>query len=87
MTFSVTKFKKKLKKRTQLRIQTTSCVYLAAVFDYLVKELVDLPEIIVQKFRWKNIKPMHIDLAIRFDVELNAFLHNVIIPEASRLSL
>ena len=90
MTFPVIFFKKKLKKKTLLRTRILSGVYLTAVLDYLVSEIFDLAHSInkiVQKARCKVIKPKHIDLAIRSDSELSKFLHYVIIPEASRISV
>ena len=87
LTFSVCQFHEKLRRRTLRRVQKVSSVYLSAVIEYLVKEVLDLSNEIAQYNNDQNLlQPRHINTALRYDQELNQLTKNVIIPESTRLN-
>jgi len=59
-------------------------VYLSAVIEYLVKEVLDLSNEIAQYQEQNILQPRHINTALRYDQELNQLTKNVIIPESTR---
>ena len=84
ITFSVCQFHQKLRRRTLQRVQKVSSVYLSAVIEYLVKEVLDLSNEIAQYQEQNILQPRHINTALRYDQELNQLTKNVIIPESTR---
>ena len=79
-------FHQKLRRRTHRRIQKVSSVYLSAVIEYLVKEVLDLSQEIAQYQNRNQLQPKHINAALKYDQELNELTKNVIIPESTRLN-
>ena len=84
LTFPVCQFHQKLWRRTLRRVQKVSSVYLSAVIEYLVKEVLDLSNEIAQYQEQNILQPRHINTALRYDQELNQLTKNVIIPESTR---
>ena len=84
LIFSVCQFHQKLWRRTLRRVQKVSSVYLSAVIEYLVKEVLDLSNEIAQYQEQNILQPRHINTALRYDQELNQLTKNVIIPESTR---
>ena len=84
LTCSVCQFHQKLRRRTLRRVQKVSSVYLSAVIEYLVKEVLDLSNEIAQYQEQNILQPRHINTALRHDQELNQLTKNVIIPESTR---
>ena len=84
LIFSVCQFHQKLRRRTLRRVQKVSSVYLSAVIEYLVKEVLDLSNEIAQYQEQNILQPRHINTALRYDQELNQLTKNVIIPESTR---
>ena len=84
LTFSVCQFHQKLRRRTLRRVQKVSSVYLSAVIEYLVKEVLDLSNEIAQYQEQNILQPRHINTALRYDQELNQLTKSVIIPESTR---
>merc|ERR1719251_682722 len=60
-------------------------VYLAAVLEYLVAEIMELAGNAARDNKRTRIVPRHIQLAIRNDEELNRFLQNVTISQGGVL--
>ncbi|XP_078364118.1 histone H2A-like [Oculina patagonica] len=57
-------------------------VYLAAVLEYLVAEILELSGNVARNSKRKRIIPRFIQLAVRSDEELNQLLPKVIIPNS-----
>ncbi|XP_069154282.1 probable histone H2A.3 [Solanum lycopersicum] len=62
------------------RVGAGAPVFLAAVLQYLVAEVLELGGIAARNDKKTSISPRHIQLAIRFDKELYQFLRVVTIP-------
>ncbi|KAK4716052.1 hypothetical protein R3W88_014390 [Solanum pinnatisectum] len=62
------------------RVAAGAPVFLAAVLEYLAAEALELAGISARNDKKTRIIPRHIQLAIRFDKELNQFLRDVTIP-------
>lgn len=60
-------------------------VYLAAVLEYLVAEILELSGNAARKNKRRRINPRSIQLAVRSDEELNQLLPKVIIPSSGVL--
>lgn len=83
------------------RMGMGAAVYLAAVLEYLVAELLEMAGHAAIANKKKRIIPRHIQLAIRNDPELNRlltnvtisrggvmpFIHQVLLPKKTRSSL
>ena len=69
--------------RMRRRIQKVSSVYLTAVLEYLVQEVLELSSEITQFNNKPLIQPKYIKQALKYDQELNQLTKNVIIPEAT----
>lgn len=67
------------------RIASGAPVYLAAVMEYLVAEVLELAGNAARDNKKKRIIPRHIQLAVRNDDELNKMLHDVTIAEGGVL--
>ena len=61
------------------RINDLSAIYMCAVLEYLVAEVIELSGDVTKKYKKKRITPRHILLGIKNDTELNLFCNNVII--------
>lgn len=82
LQFPVSRFQRYLRKgRYAPRIGVGSAVYMAAVLEYLVAEILELSGNAARDNRKKTIKPRHVQLAIRNDVELNVLLKHVTISQ------
>ena len=64
------------------RVGSAAPVYLAAVLEYLVSEILDLGGNVTQDENKKRITPRHVMFAVRYDQELNTLLKNVTFPWA-----
>ena len=60
-------------------------VYLAAVLEYLVAEILELSGNAAREIKRRRINPRSIQLAVRSDEELNQLLPKVIIPNSGVL--
>lgn len=69
------------------RLGAAAPVFLAAVLEYLVAEVVELAGDAANKHKKKRITPRFINLAIREDLELDALLQRVTIAEGGVLPL
>ena len=75
LTFPVGRLGRFLKKgRYAKRVGAGGPVYMAAVLEYLVAELLELSGNAAKDNKKNRIVPRHIQLAIKNDVELNNFL-------------
>ncbi|KAK0238717.1 histone 2A [Armillaria nabsnona] len=82
LQFPVTRFHRKLRSNNAgKRIATGAPVYLAAVIEYLVAEIVELAGNAAKDNKKRRILPRHLQLAIRNDDELQRLLGNVVIAE------
>mmetsp|Transcript_17537 Transcript_17537/g.27112 ORF Transcript_17537/g.27112 Transcript_17537/m.27112 type:complete len:211 (+) Transcript_17537:16-648(+) len=77
LVFPVGRVKKYLKERTKLRIGAGSAIYLAAVLEYMVAELLELSGNCARDNQKKRIIPRHVQLALRNDEELNKHTRDV----------
>ena len=69
--------------RMRRRIQKVSSVYLTAVLEYLVQEVLELSSEITKFNKKILIQPKYINQALKYDQELNQLTKNVIIPEVT----
>lgn len=67
------------------RIASGAPVYLAAVLEYLVAEIVELAGNAARDNKKQRIAPRHIQLAVRNDEELNRLLSGVTIASGGVL--
>ncbi|EER09215.1 histone H2A.1, putative [Perkinsus marinus ATCC 50983] len=78
LQFPVGRIARYLKKgRYAKRIGSGAPVYLAAVLEYLVAEILELAGNAARDHKKSRIIPRHIQLAVRNDEELNKFLAGV----------
>ena len=86
LTFPIIKVHKSLKLGRYSKLTTPgSSVYLAAVLEYLVAEILELAGNAAKDNRRGRIVPRHLQLAIRNDGELNKLLDGVTIAEGGVL--
>nr|CUT18440.1 gH2A.2 [Lilium davidii var. unicolor] len=64
------------------RLGATAPVYLAAVLENLVAEVLELAANMTERHKRKVIKPRHILLAVRQEVEVNKLFHGVTISQS-----
>lgn len=75
LTFPVGRMRRFLKKgRYAKRVGTGAPVYMAAVMEYLVAEILELSGNAAKEMKKNRIHPRHIQLAVKNDEELNRFL-------------
>ncbi|NWV45931.1 H2A2 protein, partial [Daphoenositta chrysoptera] len=67
------------------RIASGAAIYLAAVIEYMVTEVVELAGNVAHENKKTRILPRHILLAVRNDEELNKFFACVTIPQGGVL--
>mmetsp|Transcript_39926 Transcript_39926/g.103042 ORF Transcript_39926/g.103042 Transcript_39926/m.103042 type:complete len:156 (-) Transcript_39926:153-620(-) len=86
ITFPVGRIQRYLRKgRYADRIGAGAAVYLTAVLEYLVSEIVELSGNAAQDNKKKRIIPRHIQLAVRNDEELNRLFKDVTIASGGVL--
>ncbi|KAJ7180534.1 histone H2A type 1 [Mycena filopes] len=86
LQFPVTRIRRKLRQgRYARQVNTVAAVYLAAVLEYLMAELLELAGNCAHDQKRARIIPRHILLAIRNDDELDRLLKNTIILEGGVL--
>jgi histone H2A len=87
VTFPVARILNKLKKGKYAdRIGKGAGIYLASVMEYLVAEILELSGNEARDAKKKIIKPRHIQLALRKDLELDKLVAGVIIPDGGIVS-
>ncbi|NXO81766.1 H2AX protein, partial [Sitta europaea] len=67
------------------RVGATGPVYLAAVLEYLTAEILELAGNVARDFKKTHILPHHLQLAVRYDEELNKLLGGITIAQGSVL--
>eukprot|EP00005_Dracoamoeba_jomungandri_P005032 CAMPEP_0174258314 /NCGR_PEP_ID=MMETSP0439-20130205/7324_1 /TAXON_ID=0 /ORGANISM="Stereomyxa ramosa, Strain Chinc5" /LENGTH=198 /DNA_ID=CAMNT_0015341769 /DNA_START=161 /DNA_END=757 /DNA_ORIENTATION=+ len=80
LQFPVGTIKAILKEKTKCRIGKGAPVYLAAVVEYMVAEVLELAGNAARDNKKVTIIPRHIMLAIKNDEELNRFCRSCIFP-------
>ena len=85
--FPIRRLWRQLKNSTHLRILLKSAVYLSAVLEYLVSEVLDLSGTVTKRVKKKIIKPNHINTALKCDQELNDLTKDAILPEVTKTLL
>ncbi len=68
------------------RVSSSAGAFMAAVLDYLTREIVDAAGGIAEQEKMQRLKPKHINLAVRGDVELDKLLSTTQISEGGRLA-
>ena len=71
--------------RFATKISPKSCVYLAAVLEYLTAEILDISSDVASQSKRKRINPRYLTLGIKSDEELNRLLPNVTIKQGGIL--
>jgi len=80
--FPVARVHRLLKKgRYAKRVSATAAIYLSSVLEYLCAEVLDLSHNASSDNKKTRITPRFLQLAIRFDTELDELLSNVTIAE------
>mmetsp|Transcript_838 Transcript_838/g.3061 ORF Transcript_838/g.3061 Transcript_838/m.3061 type:complete len:303 (+) Transcript_838:20-928(+) len=81
LQFPVGRIHRYLKQRLRCRIGSGAPVYLAAVLEYLVAEVLELAGNASRDLMVKRITPRHLLLAFRGDVELDTLIHDTAIAD------
>ena len=82
LTFPVGRMRRFLKKgRFAKRVGSGAPVYMAAVMEYLVAEILELSGNAAKEMKKNRIHPRHIQLAVKNDEELNRFLGKATIAQ------
>merc|ERR1719436_639383 len=80
LTFPVHRFARQLKKGGYAkRLATGGSIYLTAVIEYIIAEILELAGNSAKDQKKGRIIPRHIQLAVRNDEELNKYMANVTI--------
>ena len=83
LTFPVGRLKRYIRRgRYAPRVGRMAPVFLAAVLEYVVAEVVELAGNAAQDNKRKTISPRHIMLAVKGDDELNQVCGNAIFPSS-----
>ena len=61
----------KMKQKTPYIVWNVAGVYIAAVFDYLMNEVLDVSGFYTKKTKRKIIQPAHVETAVKADSELD----------------
>lgn len=86
LIFPVSRIHRMLKAgRYAPRASDCAAVYLAAVLEYLVAEVIELAWIFAKQGNKKRISPRHIVLAVRSDDHINQLVQNTIISSGGVL--
>ena len=86
LTFPVARLHRLLKKgKFAKRVGACGSVYLAAVLEFLCREILELAGKYAQDLGTKKILPRHLMMAIRHDDLLDKLLLKIIIPEGGVL--
>ncbi|KYR01600.1 H2AX, histone H2A [Tieghemostelium lacteum] len=86
ITFPVSRIDRLLRDgRFAPRVESTAPVYLAAVLEYLVYEILELAHNICNSQKKTRITPQHINWAVGNDQELNTLFSNVTIANGGVL--
>ncbi|XP_014749019.1 PREDICTED: histone H2A [Sturnus vulgaris] len=86
LTFPVGRFHRLLRRGNYGRqVGSTAVVYLAAVLEYLTAEVLELAGNVARYHKKQRIIPRHIQLAVRYDQELNKLLGGVVIAQGGVL--
>ena len=84
LIFPVSRIKKKFKQATvKLKPRLNGMIYLTAVMEYLVAELLDSSGQVTKELNKRIITPSFIVTAIYMDSEFHTLLRDVIIPSAA----
>eukprot|EP00088_Acartia_fossae_P062063 TRINITY_DN7471_c0_g1_i4.p1 TRINITY_DN7471_c0_g1~~TRINITY_DN7471_c0_g1_i4.p1 ORF type:complete len:514 (+),score=139.16 TRINITY_DN7471_c0_g1_i4:80-1621(+) len=82
INFPVARFIKKMKKgRYAKRIGVGAGIYMAAVLEYLVAEVLDLAGLFIKDVKRVRINPRAILLTLRKDSELDMLTKNIVVPQ------
>ncbi len=80
LVFPVRRLAKKLKKSTNCKVWKNSAVFLGAVLEYLVSEVLQLSSAIVRGRSRVRIQPRDVNFALRGDRDLDELTKNSVIP-------
>lgn len=81
LTFPVSRVRRHMRGRHAPRIRKKVPIYLAAVLEYLVAEVLNQAGIAADSQKKTRVLPRHVQLAIRTDQELKELLKGVTIAE------
>ena len=85
LQFPVGRLSRYMRKSSKGNLGAGSPVYMAAVLEYLVAEVLELAGNAARDNKRSCISPRHIQLAVRNDEELNKFLGDVTISQGGVL--
>ena len=82
LIFPVSRLKRYLREdRFATKISPKSCVYLAAVLEYLTAEILDISSEVATQHKKRRINPRYLTLGIKSDEEINRLLPKMTIKE------
>lgn len=64
------------------RIASLAPIYMAAILEYFIAEIIELSGNTAKQMKRKRILPMHIYISIKKDDELKSLLHETIMPHS-----
>ena len=86
LQFPVGRIARHLKKgRYAARVGSAAPVYLAAVLEYLVAEILELAGNAARDHKKTRISPRHLALSLKADEELSKFLGKAVLPQGGVL--